>query len=84
MNEFWSGFRIHPASVTGSKGNKEFIRRTEDEIFARVMGREPKGYDRACSFGYRMLRHLRNPADTWERILRGPVFGRETQRHKAD
>jgi hypothetical protein len=40
------------------------------------MGRKPQVYDRLLAFGYRVIRHILNPMDTWERILRGPVFGR--------
>ena len=76
VDRFWSAFRIHSGSVTGSKSSAKLIRQTEDSIFARVTGKRPRGYDRMLAFGYRMLRHVRNPMDTWERVRRGPVFGR--------
>jgi len=75
-DEFWSAYRIHPQSITGSKSNRFRIRQSLDKVFERVMGREPKNYDRLLAFGYRFLRHVLNPKDTWERLCRGPVFGR--------
>ncbi len=76
VDEFWSGYRIHSESITGSKTNTIRIMQSHDAIFERVMGREPRKYDRLIALGYRMLRHFLNPLDTWERIRRGPVFGR--------
>jgi glycosyltransferase involved in cell wall biosynthesis len=76
VDEFWSGYRIHAESMTGSRSNSTRIQQTRDAIFTRVMGREPKSYDRLVALGYRVLRHVLNPMDTWERIRRGPVFGR--------
>jgi glycosyltransferase involved in cell wall biosynthesis len=75
-DEFWSGYRIHGESITGDEGNAVRIRQTQDSIFRRVMGRQPQTYDRLLAFGYRILRHILNPMDTWERVRRGPVFGR--------
>jgi hypothetical protein len=42
----------------------------------RIKGRQLRIFDKALAFGYRMLRHILNPIDTWERIRRGPVSGR--------
>ena len=75
-DEFWSGFRIHPQSITGKKSNLSRARRAHAEIFSRVTGRPQKTADLVITFGYRVLRHILNPRDTLERIRRGPVFGR--------
>jgi glycosyltransferase involved in cell wall biosynthesis len=76
VHDFWSAYRIHAESMTGSKSNAMRIQQTQDAIFSRVTGRQPQRFDRLLTFGYRLLRHLLNPIDTWERIRRGPVFGR--------
>jgi glycosyltransferase involved in cell wall biosynthesis len=76
VDEFWSAYRIHEQSVTGSKSSAVRVSQTQDRIFSRVKGREPRRYDRLLAFGYRLLRHILNPLDTWERVRRGPVFGR--------
>lgn len=75
-NQFWSGFRIHPQSITGTKSNLSRARSAHAEIFSRVTGRPQKKADLVITFGYRILRKILNPRDTLERILRGPVFGR--------
>ena len=76
VNEFWSAYRIHSESMTGCRANARRIEQTRDAIFARVMGRQPRESDRILAMGFRVLRHILNPRDTWERVLRGPVFGR--------
>jgi glycosyltransferase involved in cell wall biosynthesis len=75
-DQFWSAYRIHAKSITGTRSNKERLQRSHEEIFSTVMGRPPGKADSAISFGYRFLRKVLNPRDTWERILRGPIFGR--------
>jgi glycosyltransferase involved in cell wall biosynthesis len=76
VDEFWSAYRIHPLSVTGTKSSAARVIETQAKIFSRVKGREPRGYDTLLTYGYRLLRHVLNPLDTWERVRRGPVFGR--------
>jgi glycosyltransferase involved in cell wall biosynthesis len=76
VDQFWSAYRIHEQSVTGSKSSAARISQTQAKIFSRVKGREPRGYDTLLTYGYRLLRHVLNPRDTWERVRRGPVFGR--------
>jgi glycosyltransferase involved in cell wall biosynthesis len=76
VDEFWSAYRIHAESMTGSKSSAMRVQQTLDAIFTRVKGRQPQKYDRLLAFGYRVLRHILNPMDTWERVRRGSVFGR--------
>jgi glycosyltransferase involved in cell wall biosynthesis len=75
-DQFWSAFRIHSQSISGSRANARRIQETQQAMFYRAKGRQPHGYDKLLGFGFRILRHIRNPFDTWERIRRGPVFGR--------
>lgn len=77
LEEFWSEYRIHAVSMTGSKANAQRIHETRVKTFAKIKGREPNSLDRLVRFGYRILRHVLNLPDTWERICRGPVFGRK-------
>ena len=76
VDEFWSAFRLHAQSITGSKTSAARVIETQAKIFSRVKGREPQGCDALLTYGYRFLRHVLNPRDTWERIRRGPVSGR--------
>jgi len=75
-DEFWSGYRVHQKSVTNSESRARRVREAHTEILARIKGRRPRGYEMLLREGYRILRHILNPKDTWERILRGPVSGR--------
>jgi glycosyltransferase involved in cell wall biosynthesis len=75
-NQFWSAYRIHRQSISGSLANTEKIRKTNETMFLRVMKRLPTKADRMIGIGCRVLRHMINPIDTWERLRRGPVFGR--------
>lgn len=76
VDQFWSAYRLHEQSVTGSKSSAALVNQTQATILSRVKGRKPRGYDILLTFGYRLLRHVLNPRDTWERVRRGPVFGR--------
>lgn len=78
-NGLWSAFRIHPQSITGSKSTIKLGEQTRVEMFSRVMGRAPGKVDHLVTFGYRILRHILNPVDSWERIRRGPIFGRQLE-----
>lgn len=76
VDEFWSGYRVHQQSVTSSRDILRRNRQLQAEIFFRVKGRRQRRIDRCLIFGHRILRHIVNPRDTWERFLRGPVGGR--------
>lgn len=75
-NEFWSAYRLHMQSITGSKSLAKTMYKTQADIFLRVKGRQPRKYDKLVSYTYRFYRYISNPIDTLERIRRGPVFGR--------
>jgi glycosyltransferase involved in cell wall biosynthesis len=75
-HQFWSEYRIHLQSITGSKSSIYSIRQHQSALFQRVKGRLPRTYDKVLAYLYRAYRHLINPRDTWERICRGPVQGR--------
>jgi glycosyltransferase involved in cell wall biosynthesis len=76
VDEFWSAYRIHPNSVTGAKSSEARVVQTQANIFSRIKGRQPRRSDKLLTYLYRLLRHILNPLDTWERIRRGPAFAR--------
>ena len=39
VDQFWSAYRIHERSITGTKSNQERLRRSHEEIFSTVMGK---------------------------------------------
>src|ERR1039458_5516378 len=57
-DEFWSAFRIHPESITGSKESAKLVHETLREMRSRVKGRQPKKYDELLTFGCGILRHV--------------------------
>lgn len=75
VEEFWSGFRVHGHSITNSRTIGK-MHKAQAAVFSRITGRERRKTDEFVTFVYRMLRHILNPRDTWERICRGPVGGR--------
>ena len=62
-------------SITGSKDKPIKINKIRDGS-SHGSWEAAQPIDRLLTFGYRWLRHILNPRDTWERIRRGPVFGR--------
>lgn len=46
---FWSAFRIHPESITGSQRMAEESRKTHARYFKTVTGRDKTGLDRAAA-----------------------------------
>jgi glycosyltransferase involved in cell wall biosynthesis len=75
-NSIWSGYRLHPESVTASRRLEEASAAVWSRLFRELMGREPNKWDQPVNFLFRCWKHLTNPRDTIERVLRGPVFGR--------
>lgn len=76
VDEVWSSYRVHPQSITGSRSSRVKVQEAQAEMFRLVKGRRPHRFDRLLVIGGRILRHMLNPTDTWERIRRGPVFAR--------
>ena len=77
-DEFWSGFRLHPASITSSKKLDEASQAYRRYIFRKIMGRDPTTLDVLPFLWYRLLKHAGNPRALYERIAKGPVYGRYT------
>lgn len=76
-DNIWSGYRLHRSSITASKKMEESAQAHRRANFRKVIGRDPKTYDRILGFAYRIWKHSVNPRDTYERIFRGPVYGRK-------
>lgn len=77
VNAFLSGYRLHGDSITGT-GRLEMLHSVHGENMrhkiAQATGRiYPRKYDVL----YRVLKHLKAPRATYERVLRGPIFARK-------
>lgn len=66
---YWSVFRIHDQSITGSQRLAEESRATHARYFQRVMGRERRRSDRWCTMVVKACSHLLGPRGTALRIL---------------
>jgi len=66
---YWSVFRIHAESITGSQRFAEESRKTHARYFQRVMGRERGRLDRAKAKGVRAYSLLLEPRGAALRIL---------------
>lgn len=66
---YWSVFRIHDQSITGSQRLAEESRKTHARYFQRVMGRKRRRADQWFATGVKMVSHLLEPRSTLLRIL---------------
>jgi glycosyltransferase involved in cell wall biosynthesis len=66
---YWSVFRIHAESITGSQRLAEESRRTHTRYFMRVMGRPRNSWDNILSKAVMALSLLREPRGTAMRIF---------------
>lgn len=76
VNDFLSGYRLQPESITSSKKHDLSIKKYNKAMFHKIMGRDEKSWDRALSFVFRLEKYLVNPRAIYERMLYGPIYGR--------
>jgi glycosyltransferase involved in cell wall biosynthesis len=72
----WSGYRIHGQSITGSARMKSAQQQYHQQMFLEIMRRQPTQGDWLPAAGYRVLKYLETPRALFERLFRGPVYGR--------
>ena len=76
-DEIWSGYRLHGQSITASKRLQQDSYEQHVRLFSSVMGRAPSRLDGVLRGAFRIARPILNPRDAWERLARGPVYGRK-------
>lgn len=74
VDEFFSNYRIHTGSITGSGRLKLLHRAHSDRMFEKIMGRGKRISDRYWTLAYRIFKHFIHPYATLERLRFGPVF----------
>lgn len=67
--EYWSVFRIHPESITGSQRSAADSRATHARYFRRVMGREKRSSDALRTTATRLYSLLAQPRVWWSKLL---------------
>lgn len=76
INEFLSGYRVFPGTVTSDRRGRVITEPRARELFKQRRGRPWRWYDHPRRWGYLMLKFLREPRWLRERLLHGPVSGR--------
>lgn len=76
IDKFWSGYRLHDVSITASAKMDSAIRQYQEKIFQKIMGHPLRSVDRRIAFARRMANHLTHPRALVERIMKGPIYGR--------
>ncbi len=74
VNEMLSIYRVHHESITGSAKLLSSHLDHQKRMFEKIIGRKPNAFDKKVAFVFIYARKICNPRDTYERILRGPVF----------
>lgn len=73
VDEFWSGFRVYQGSISGSGVTRNLDDLPLRQTYKKVTGNEAGFTFPLMKFFARITRKFFNPADTLERIRRGPV-----------
>ena len=75
-DKIWTGFRLHRRSITASRRLEDVANAAKEQRFEAVTGRRRNKLDKGIEAAFRVWKHIANPRDTLERILKGPVYGR--------
>lgn len=75
VNAMLSAYRVHAGSITGSAKLRKLHKVHRERMLEKILGRRPNAYDRYAADVCAYVRKILNPRDTYERIVRGPVFG---------
>lgn len=75
-NEFWSAYRLHLESITCTRKLEHHIETFRTSIFRRIMSRDLRPYDVLFRVGYKFLKWLEDPRAFYERVAKGPIYGR--------
>jgi glycosyltransferase involved in cell wall biosynthesis len=74
VNKFWSKFRVHEEGITGSGKLHQLYEEYRQYIFRRIVGRDIRMSDKMLMVFARIIRKFKNPRDTIERLLHGPIY----------
>jgi len=75
LNKYLSCYRVHNESITGTGRLAELHLKHFHRMFEKIMHRPYRSQDDFLYFYYRVIKHIKNPRATFERIFHGPVFG---------
>lgn len=72
----WSSYRLHSTSITASARLRDAQVLYSKRMIEKVTRRNWAKRDALISFSMRIYKHLTSPHATWERISKGPIYGR--------
>ena len=72
---FYSGYRIHSGSITGSGSLLEKHKQYRERLYHKITGREFVDRSNLLGVYFHYSRKILNFRDTFERLKHGPVFG---------
>lgn len=76
-NEYWSGYRLHDVSITGTAKLDKVMQEYRKRMFKKIIGRPGKASDKYISIFYTFLHFITHPSEIWERLMKGRIYGRE-------
>ena len=76
FDNFLSAYRLQPESITSSKKLDDQIREHACVMFQKIMKRDMMPYDLLFRVVYRLLKWIQNPRNFYERLLKGPIYGK--------
>ncbi len=78
ISAFLSAYRVHGESITGSGKLDELIRLYRDNMFRKLTGRQRRRRDLFLEQVLRVLKHLREPRNLYQRVAYGPIYRRSS------
>lgn len=76
MERFLGTYRLHEASITGSAKLEALSREYYARTFGTIIGKPAPARDAILRRMYKLRRQVLNYRETFERIRRGPIYGR--------
>lgn len=76
MPAFLSAYRVHAESITGSGKLDEQIKCDQRRLFRKIMNRPWMAKDAKLIGACRILKHLREPRNLYQRLAHGPIYRR--------
>lgn len=75
-DQVWSGYRLHPQSITSSQRLHKELQENQQRMFRKIVGRNWNRTDSLVAQVCRIRKHLSGPRALYERVVRGPISGR--------
>ena len=75
ISAFLAAYRVHGGSITDSSRIEALIRLHGEKMFWKITGREMRRRDLLLAQAWRVVKHLREPRNFYQRVICGPIYG---------